>query len=813
MTDKTVSPVISSDPPPLAATPMPKERRFIDALAMFIVALTSLCLLVYVAYGEAKRTYEQFQIDKLVAQSQVVHSAVETFVRPGLPISQFVGFNGLAEPMVKADPLIDGIAAFDANNKAVFVSGEVGMQMLPESDTTQVLKERGAYVRASGNLMQVIVPVRNRFELVGYVVASSPRSKIAEQVEEAFRPVIYTGLGGSVAFALFVFFFSHNFAAATRRHWVAGGFVLTFMAVAILVISTLVNVYSQGAQARTKSLADSLGLRLDDLVLYNINMDDITGIIALFGEYKRLNPDLRSAALILDGKVRAHSDQKTRGVEWESVSSDHEYTVRLSPEHAPREVLVKVAIPGDIVFQQVFRSVKNFAALFVASGFFAALFMGLARSLQLLAAAGQNQTKWTEEQEKATIDLIKPVFFLAVFLEHMSYAFLPSLMQTYVAEAGLSSSYASAPFMLYYLCFALSLIPSGRIEARIGARSLMLIGLMIAAFGMIMMANTSSFWMALAARAAAGCGQGMLFIGVQAYVLANSSPSRRTQGGAAIVFGFQAGMIAGMAIGSLLVSYVGASGIFTLGATIALVTALYGWLALPSKVSGGETMSQLDSAWRDMARIFKDGHFNRTMLLVGVPAKAILTGVVLFALPLLLAKQGFVREDIGQITMAYAGAVIIASHFMAQKADRSGDTERILFHGACLTGAGLVIISLAGFPNVVNWSTNSGLGTFVIVAGVIMVGVAHGFINAPIVTHVTDASIANQVGATNVAAAYRLLERIGHVMGPLIMGQVFLYQGVSWVSFAVIGCITFLLGALFLSSDKSLPASDTTRSV
>lgn len=789
---------------------MPRERRIIDALAMFMVALMSLCLLVYVAYGEAKRTYEQFQIDKLVAQSQVVQSAVESFVRPGLPISQFVGFNGLAEPMVKADPLIDGIAAFDNNNKAVFVSGDVGLKILPESDTTQVLKERGAYVRTSGNLMQVVVPVRNRFELVGYVVASSPRGKIAEQVEEAFRPVIYTGLGGSVAFALFVFLFSHSFPMTTRRHWVAGGFVMTFMAVAILVISTLVNVYSQGAQARTKSLADSLGLRLDDLILYNINLDDITGIINLFGEYKRLNPDLRAAALVVDGKVRAHSDQKTRNVEWEAVGSDHEYTVRLTPENAPREVLIKVAIPGDVVFQQVFRSVKNFAALFVASGFFAALFMGLARSLQLLAAA--EQTKWTEEQEKATIDLIKPVFFLAVFLEHMSYAFLPSLMQTYVSDAGLSSSYASAPFMIYYLCFAASLIPSGRIEARIGARSLMLLGLMVAGAGMFAMANIGSFWPAMAARAAAGCGQGMLFIGVQAYVLANSSPSRRTQGGAAIVFGFQAGMIAGMAIGSLLVSYIGPNGIFTLGGSIALVTALYGWLALPSKVSGGETMSQLDSAWRDMARIFKDGHFNRTMLLVGVPAKAILTGVVLFGLPLLLAKQGFVREDIGQITMAYAGAVIIASHFMAQKADRSGDTERILFHGACLTGAGLVIISLAGFPNIVNWASNPGFGTFVIVSGVILVGIAHGFINAPIVTHVTDAEIANQVGATNVAAAYRLLERIGHVMGPLIMGQVFLYNGVSWVSFAVIGCITFLLGALFLSSDKSAPVSGNTRS-
>jgi predicted MFS family arabinose efflux permease len=789
---------------------LPKERRLIDAAAMFVVALISLVLLVYVAYGEAKRTYEQFQVEKLIAQGQVIQSAVEGFVRPGLPIHQFVGFNGLAEPMAKADPLVDSISAFDVAGKRVFFAGENKSDLLPVDDTTVYLPDNTAEIRRSAILLQVILPLRNRFEQVGQVVLDTPRVKVAEQVEMAFRPVIYVGLAGALGFALFVYFISPYKLGNKRRQWVAGAFAMTFMAVAVMVVSTLVSVYSQGAQARTKSLADSLGLRLDDLIIMNINLDDITGIIALFGDYKRLNPDIRSAALMVDGKVRAHIDPNRRGVEWDRVDSDHEYTVRLSNEGAAREVLIKVAIPRDVVFQQVFRSVKNFAALFVASGFFAALFMGLARSLQLLANAEPGQ--WSEQHEKATIDLIKPVFFLAVFVEHLSYAFLPSLMQTYVTNAHLPAAYASLPFMGYYLFFALSLIPAGRIEARIGARALMLIGLICAGVGMLVMANTASFWMSVFARALSGCGQGMLFIGVQAYVLANSSPERKTQAGGAIVFGFQAGMIAGMAIGSLLVSYVGPEGIFHMGAAIAVVTALYGWMALPSRVSGGQTAASLESAWNDMFTIMKDGQFSKTILLVGVPAKAVLTGVVLFAMPLLLAKQGFPKEDIGQITMAYAGAVIIASHFASIHADRSRDTERILFHGACLTGAGLIIISLAGFQSVINWSQNPGLGTFLIVLGALMVGVAHGLINAPVVTHVTETRIANEVGTTNVAAAYRLLERVGHVAGPLIMGQIFLFAGVSWTVLSVIGCVIFLLGALFLSPDKAVPADTKPRS-
>jgi len=77
-----------------------RGRRIADALAMFVVAAVSLFILVYVAFGEARRNYERFQIEKIISQGQVAQSAVEAFVRPGLPIHQFVGFGVLTEPIV-----------------------------------------------------------------------------------------------------------------------------------------------------------------------------------------------------------------------------------------------------------------------------------------------------------------------------------------------------------------------------------------------------------------------------------------------------------------------------------------------------------------------------------------------------------------------------------------------------------------------------------------------------------------------------------------------------------------------------------------
>jgi MFS family permease len=778
---------------------LPLGKRIVDAFTMFIVAAISMVLLIYVAFGEARRNYERFQIEKLVAQGQLIQNAIESFIRPGLPAQQYVGFQQLADPMVKVDPLIDAIAFHDTQGERIFNAGEGSATLFTKLAETIRTADGDVEVRQDGKAFQVIVPVRNRFEQVGHVVITVPSSKVTERVEEAFRLVAYVGAGTSVAFALFVLLFVHGMTPSVRAKWVAGGFVASFLIVAAFVISTLISVYAQGAQARAKSLADSLGQRLDDLIIYNINLDDIVGIIPLFADYKRLNPDIRAAALIVDGKIRAHPDPNRRGTEWDHRPDDYEYTVKISPVDHPREVFVTVALPRDVVNRQIFRSVKNFTALFVASAFFAALFMGLARSLKKLADS-HAEGQWSLEEEKATINLVKPVFFLAVFVEHLSYAFLPPMMQTSAKAAGLSEAFASLPFVAYYLLFAAALYPAGRVERKFGAKNLIIGGLFCAGLGLFMMSFSTDFWSFVFARALSGVGQGVLFIGVQAYILANSSPGQRTQAGGAIVYGFQAGMIAGMAIGSLLVSYVGSDTIFLLGAVIACATMFYGALALPSRISGAEFSEQMHSAWRDMRTLMANGVFARTVFLVGIPAKAVLTGVMLFAMPILLTKSGYMREDIGQITMLYAGAVIVASHFASIRADREANTHGILFNGVTLTALGLALIASVSFAPP---DASPMLATTLIIAGVAIIGIAHGYINAPVVTHITNSKLAGTVGMTSAAAGYRLLERVGHVAGPIIMGQIFMIFGATWMALGALAVTIFILGAIFITSEAS----------
>jgi len=88
--------------------------------------------------------------------------------------------------------------------------------------------------------------------------------------------------------------------------------------------------------------------------------------------------------------------------------------------------------------------------------------------------------------------------------------------------------------------------------------------------------------------------------------------------------------------------------------------------------------------------------------------------------------------------------------------------------------------------------------TFVVTGGVVTVGVAHGLINAPVVTHVAHSRLAAQIGANSVTTTYRFLERLGHVAGPFLVGQFFLIWGQSARVLIWVGVATAILGILFL---------------
>jgi predicted MFS family arabinose efflux permease len=775
------------------------RRGLIDAAMMALVTGLSLLLLIYVGFGEATRTFQQFQIEKLAAQGRVVQNTMDTFLRPGtLPIKQFIGFKTLSERILAADHSIVAMTVFDTAGQPIFTSGDATIPLLAAAQdmgsASSVLD-----LRESGQYLQVVLPLRNRFETVGSLAVSMPRDIVVDRVEKSFHALLVGACLASVAFGVFVAI-GGSMLTGPRRRWLHAVYALTFLGMSIAVVVTLVSLYSEGAQAKTKALADSLGQRLNSIVQSGLNITEIRGLDDVFSDYRRLNPDVSAAGLIVDSMIVIHTDAAAVGQRWMADPSTYEYQVNLT-RPGGRDIRVSVSLPVNVIYRQIARSVKNFTALFVASAFMAHLFLQLAGSLRQPGRSAEGVPPADHDTSEYHLRLVKPVFFLATFVEHLTYAFLPQYVSRIMQSSGFPDG-ASAVFMTYYLCFALSLIPAGYFAQRLSPRPLMYGGLVLAAAGFIALASDPSLTILFLARAVSGIGQGMLFIGVQSFILRTSADDRKTRGAAIIVFGFQGGMISGMAIGSLLVTQMGAAGVFWLGALIAAAMALYAWALVPA--SGQRTAdSALEEGsfrllLRDLMRVLRNWDFVRTMLLVGVPAKAVLTGVIVFAMPLIMAQADYAQEDIGQILMVYAAGVLIANSYASRLVDRTGDSEPVLLLGALLSGVGLLCISATGWQQVAGIFSNSIVLALILLLGVAVVGIAHGFINAPVVTHVARSRLAILLGESSVTATYRFLERVGHIAGPMLMGQLFLLAGTGPNVLGYIGFGVAVCGVLFV---------------
>lgn len=775
-------------------------RRMSDVVTMFVVAALSLLLLIYVGFAEGKRTYENLYIEKMIAQGRLVQGAIENYLRDGLPLNQYVGFASSVEPIVRTKD-IDAIAFYGPAGGQLGIVVDRSNPALPQP--SPLIYERRDEVGRDfkSTHYQVVLPLHSRFEVVGSLVLFVKKGIVEETLDASFRILVYGAILVSAAFALFVFLCA-PYAWRSRTPWLQIGYAAMFIAMAGVVVVSLAQLYADGVRGKVQFSAETLKQRLSTVVEYKLRFADFDGVGKVFSEYRRLNPEISEVSLIVDGTVQISTASAKVGKPPVRESGMYEYAVKLSDTDVISRELA-VSAPNSLVYEQIWRSVLNFGVLFVASGFLSGLFLQVATSAQRLRSAEPPERSSTSgvSADEAAFVVIKPVFFLAVFLEHMIYSFLPAYMQDAAIHSSLGASFATAPFIAYYFCFAAVLIPAGYVSDRYGPKPLICVGLLLASFSVLSLAVETSIGMLMVLRGLAGVGQAMLFIGIQSYILAVAPAAKKTQAAGIIVFGFQGGMIAGMAIGSLLVVYLQPFGVFVLSGAIGFATLLYSTLLIPSDwARKSEELDFVGSVSRigaDLMRVARNGEFMLTMLCVGAPAKAVLTGAVTFALPLLLAQQGYRQEEIGQIIMLYGIGVVAASSYVAQLVDRTGSTTNVLFWGASVSGVGLALIGLVGSARF----GNAMLGTSIIMFGMVVVGVAHGCINAPVVTHVAQSRLADEIGPLPVTVSYRFLERVGHIAGPLLVGEIFILWGQSphalaWIGFGVTAlAFLFLIGA------------------
>lgn len=808
------APVSQQDARRQAAIPEGTRRtvgsRIKIALQMSLVLALALLLVTYIGYGEGSRTYPSLEMDKLASQGEIIKDALRPLLLAGIPLEQIPGFNTITQPILDSEPSIFAIYVTDPAGEIVFANSRSGS--LAALDGVFVPSKFDSTddrytVTGSEQFLRSSVELSRRFETVptGYLHVLIPQEHIHQTLLVNFVLVPIAGVVLLVLYFIYVFIKTATIEEEDGR-WLSLAYGLVFFVMALLVNVALVNLYTRSIQGKTEALASSLTQRLNEPLELGIRLDEFDDLDQILIEYQQLNPALSYIALTINNQIILHTDPALVGQNWTTPPGQFQVDMLLIPageNEAP--VTVHVGTPTSVLLSRLWRSVKNFAVLFVASAFLSLLFFRLMRSFTTHSEVEPDEAS----QRDFSLGLINPFYFLAVFIEGLATSFLPQYMRSLARASSVDEGLVSTIFTVYFLSFVLALIPSGTYAERKGPKNLMVMGILLTGLSLVLLAFISSIYLMFPIRALAGFGQGMLFIGVQSYILQMAAGGQKTRGAAIIVFGYQGGTISGTAIGALLAVFMGVQGVFLAGALVSFFTLWYALRLIPrtGKIARSADATHCGGLKQRLRSIASDFEFIKTMLFVGIPTKAVLTGVTVFALPLLLSQLNYAQEDIGQIIMLYAAGVLISSSYVARLVDRIGKTNMVLFVGSLGGGLGLILVGLAGWEPAVSIS-GGVLQTILLIAGMVVLGLAHGFIHAPIVTHIAGTHAAETLGKSSATSLYRLLERMGHVAGPIIVGQVLLLNGETLFSISWLGLGVVAMGFLFLvrlSSDPLKP--------
>ncbi len=741
--------------------------------ANLLLMIVSAVLLFGAGLCEAHRTSRQLQIDRLEAAGRVIQSDIERILKAGIPLKLVPGFETMSQPLRESDSSLVRVALVGSDGETLYSN--------PPLTTGD---DHGAEDQ-SDDLDAVGLPLRDRFEKAGELVLYTRTSVVTEAVQREFYPLIMVSAMFIVLLPLCIYLLQRRYP---RRAPLIRSVIhtLTFVAILVAISISLVRIYKPAIADKTRGLATTLQWRLAAPIELGIPLDALSGIDDLLRHYQKLHPELGVVRVSRDGNVRYHPDKAALDQPPRSYSGYYMYTLRVPSIHPSgqdavspgSEWIVDVGIPKSALYKRLWQALKNLLTLFVALILMLRLFQGLWSSLGLVAASDG-------EVSAGNGDEIKPFFALLIFMEMLNISFLPQFFSD-VSQGGARA--ASILYFVYFAAFALSLVWAGRYAANQNARRLLYIGICLDIVGLLGLAVADNMVVLMIVRTLCGAGQGIAFIGAQTYLL-RRSPERASS---VIVLGFNVGVICGTALGGLLVLYTGPRAVFLIGAGIGLFNVLYAHKLLSAPAVRGATRRR--GQLRELQHFVRDRSLLKGLVCVSLPTKAAFAGAILLCVPLLLRAQGYADDEVGQIMIFYALGVLVCNQTLPVFRRWLQRPETMLRLG--VIGGNLSLLAFA-------WLTDIGFmhpyaKSACLVLSIALLGYFHGFIHAPILDYVVRTKASRLIGEDVVAALYRFLERLGHLMGPVVIGVLISYSASTSNALVYFATGTFVLGVVFV---------------
>ena len=419
-----------------------------------------------------------------------------------------------------------------------------------------------------------------------------------------------------------------------------------------------------------------------------------------------------------------------------------------------------------------------------------------AKRKALEAFGKQRHLYVTDAQTGASIMDARIPLFVFSFAEELQKSFLPLFVAEFHTKYDLFERdiMMGLPISTFMFVIAVFTPFAGRLVDKFGNKTLFISGLIPAIAGYLTCYFAGSANDILIGRSMTAVGYAVITISSQSYIAAVVPPENRARGMAIFVGVLMAGTMCGTAIGAILADWLGYKPVFLIATFFSLLAGLLGWSMLNTELPVSEATKSAKAVSRSpVAILARNSQFVLIVLFCAIPAKVILTGVLYLFVPIYLASLDASQSEIGRIMMVYSLIIIPISPLASGLADRLGKNLLMVIGATVMSG--IVLLGLYQSASVA-----------AVLAVVAALGVVHACLKAPLIVAAMEAAEQSpDITRTGALSLLRTSERIGSVIGPVVVAALLVvldYGQVAAIIGVCVAALGFVMALLSLKFNK-----------
>jgi MFS family permease len=263
-------------------------------------------------------------------------------------------------------------------------------------------------------------------------------------------------------------------------------------------------------------------------------------------------------------------------------------------------------------------------------------------------------------------------------------------------------------------------------------------------------------------------------------VLDRTGQQNRAQGFALFIGAIMVATVCGPSIGGILADNIGYRLSFAVSAFMSLLSIL-AILRLPAIESRPAAQKPSRAPrMREIMALIVNRRFMTLTGLAAMPAKIILTGVCFYLVPLYIVSIGNTSAMAGRMLMVYAVMMVLIVPLSASLSDATMRRDRYVSVGLIISGlSGMLLLLSDSFLVLFGVVFLLGLGQALSIAAQ----------SALVAEHCQDEI--RIYGHDAVYGVYRLLERLGNALGPLLASLLVVFWGYQGAFIAISAFVLF----------------------